>query len=206
MNAMIGTPIGFRPTTQYMASSLSAFAHFSAKGRNLHFNWKHQCSNLAKARNDIVDQFLKSDFDNLIWVDDDIGYRPEYLDYLLESDEPIVGGAYRNRRTHPSGTMWEFSVVANEPLSVGKNGLIEVDFMGMGFCKMRRSVFEKMETPYFQFTEHGEDLLFFKEWRRRSGKKVFIDGRIKLAHIGEYSYEGDVMSLIGSTKFEKVGQ
>ena len=42
--------------------------------------------------------------------------------------------------------------------------------------------------------DHGNEVLVL-EARDRIGGRIWLDPRVKLGHIGKYSYEGDCMSL-----------
>jgi len=68
--------------------------------------------------------------------------------------------------------------------------LVEVDACGMGCMLIKKSVFEKLEEPYFQYTprsktslQKGEDY-YFCEKAKDAGFKIFCDTSVICGHIG----------------------
>lgn len=83
-------------------------------------------SNIAHHRNSIAHAFKTlptyKDCDTLVWVDSDIGFTVQDFMYLCEGDADVVIGPYSEKNT--SGRMVEW---------------------GMGFARVHRSVFEKLD-------------------------------------------------------------
>lgn len=155
------------------------------------------CSVPAHGRNRLVGDFLKTDFDRLIFLDADITFEPGDLVKLSHMPVDFVGGAYRYKNKverYPvgfiPGEMW-----------TNKLGLMEVETIPTGFTSFSRNIFEVFKNKYkdryyihqdekqycfFQMVfadgfMHSDDSWFCKEWRKIGGK-VYLDPEISLTH------------------------
>ena len=104
------------------------------------------------ARRNLVDIFLKSDFDYIWWVDSDMKFPIDAPMRLLARNKEIVGANYRRRRfpnpnftgmSGTSGSFTEFQTTDNSPAME----LIDVLPHGMVLCK--REVYEKVPQPHY---------------------------------------------------------
>lgn len=157
--------------------------------------------------------FLNSDADVLLFVDDDIIFKPEDATSICqEADErkAIVGGAYVLKQ--PGGGQFTTKLLKeNKSLPFGKSGGIhEVRLVATGFMAISRAVFTELSktTPLCKTQEGGYYPFFnpyvkeidgnmidlsedwaFCEKAREAGFKVYCDTRIKLGHAGRYIYD-----------------
>lgn len=89
---MVGTPAYDQPVLDYTKSFLAS-AELFAKA-----NWELRACMIGglcyvhTARNLIVDSFLHSDCDELIFIDADIGWQPEDLLELCRIERNVIGG------------------------------------------------------------------------------------------------------------------
>lgn len=156
-------------------------------------------------RNGIVAQFLKSPCEELIFIDEDVGFRPEDLLRLIRHDRDIVGGVYPKKQddeafpvfTEPGTELWSDA-----------DGLVEVHGLPTGFLKIRRRVFEELSGDaaafigsdgieyrlFFERTISGGrrwsgDYAFTRKWLARGGQ-LFVDPWFVLSHTGKKTWVG----------------
>lgn len=161
------------------------------------------------ARNQLVDEFLASDADKLIFVDSDVSWEAGSLLKLALHDVECVAGAYRHKRadeTYP--VVWPDESGATELRAV--NGLLEARFVPAGFWCFNRAAFDRFRAfhgerpyrheahtgyawfsnPYRDGVMWGEDFLFCEEYRQAGGT-VWLDPELRLGHTGgSQRYEG----------------
>ena len=161
------------------------------------------------ARNLLVG-WLKEDW--LLMMDDDMSFPPETLERLLSWDKPIVSGVYFQSRTHPIPHIYQYSEVKDgkyfyrslkkevaeylykhkdmlqdQPCAVTlprEEALIECDGVGGGCLLIHKSVFEKLEHPYFKCVigQHaGEDFYFCRN-AQQAGFKIYADMGVLCGH------------------------
>ena len=168
-------------------------------GDDLVVEFLPNCSVPAMGRNQLVQGFMDSGFDRLVFLDSDITFNPGDLIKLCYRPVDIVGGAYRFKlpmESYPVG--W---IPDQNELWLDKNGLLEVASLPTGFLCISRKAFELLKEKYpgREFTHMGktmncyfqmkfengglysEDSYFCKEWRDIGGK-VFMDPDIELTH------------------------
>lgn len=130
---------------------------------------------IASGRNKVVKQFLKTEAEWLLFVDDDIIFRPDQVNKIMELADPIkrpiLAGLYLGKLgpgsdIHP---IWLeeyketgfFRSVSKLQGTDDNQGLQEIDVCGMGFTLIHRSVFETMEKAAPALSSSGE---FPDEW------------------------------------------
>lgn len=172
----------------------------------------HPCRGLyvAENRNNMVRQFLTTKDAWLVSLDCDIDFRPEMIYALYEVADPvtrpIVSGIYFSRlaagRLCP---VWFVKTDTGKYRTVSKIENDEgqpqpLDAIGMGFCIMHRSVFDKLaelhggdEWTWFGHDEAfntedqkihhlGEDLTFCRR-AKRAGFSIWGHGGIQVGHV-----------------------
>ncbi len=171
-------------------------------GVKLIFDLFPSSGGIADGRNFLVEDFLKSDCDRMVFLDSDITFEKGALIQLATKPVDFVGGAYRYKQpveTYPIRFTKEVEAGGN--MWADKNGLLEVDGLPFGFLCLTREVFKKFDdkfperkgnnfgrksTAYFQLPIidgilWGEDYTFCKEWRAM-GEKIYLDPEIELTH------------------------
>ena len=175
-------------------------------GVGLQFGIVPGCSVLHIARDQVVRDFLKSDGDKLVFVDDDVSWEAGSLLKLASHRVELAGGAYRFKRAvEDYPVQW---LPKPELWADPETGLLEVLTLPGGFLCIARSVFERMraahpERSYSHMGErlHGffhapigasEDTQFCLEWREIGGK-VWLDPELRLDHHGGVAtFEGHI--------------
>jgi hypothetical protein len=166
-------------------------------------------SAIGRARNSITKQFLNSDCTDLLFIDTDLVYSSEHIQRIITHDVDVIGGLYPKK--DPRSLQWVLNTMDTyaPPLP---QGIQEVKYVGTGFMRIRRGVFEKMlqsfgreihytsdhdhKTTEWDFWHMGvyeypdghrrflsEDWWFCQMWRDLGGK-VFVDNHIILRHSG----------------------
>lgn len=152
--------------------------------------------NLDTLRNDLVRMALEDkQVTHVLFLDSDcIIEEPkdpnEALKNLLACNAPIVSGLYRAKK---SKGLYPYAMWAKHPaaeygytdIPKWTGNYITVDAIGMGFCLIRREVFEKIPPPWFQWDKPtpSEDFAFCEKARKAGYDiKVFTD--VKLSHEG----------------------
>jgi len=151
------------------------------------------------ARRNLVDIFLKSDFDYIFWVDSDMKFPIDAPIRLLARNKDIVGANYRRRRfPNPNftgmsgkpGTFVEFHTTDNSP----SMELIDVLPHGLVLCK--REVYEKIPHPHYlqEYVpelnlEIGEDIYFCQQ-AQKAGYEIWCDQELsrEVSHIGIFHF------------------
>ena len=92
---MLGLPTyDFKVTTK-LAMALCHFAVLAQQhGVSIKFSNISGCSVVSRARNLIAKDFLESDCTDLIFIDSDVEWNPEWVFKLLSYDHDVVGGIY----------------------------------------------------------------------------------------------------------------
>jgi len=151
------------------------------------------------ARRNLVDIFMKSDFDYIWWVDSDMKFPIDAPIRLLKRNKPIVGANYRRRRfpnpnftgmTGSAGQFQEFQTTDNSP------AMETCDVLPHGLCLIKREVYEKVAQPHYlqEFIpelnlEIGEDIYFFQKCQQ-AGYEIWCDQELsrEVAHIGIFHF------------------
>jgi hypothetical protein len=174
------------------------------------FLFERENALIESCRNRLVNKFLATDFQKLLFIDDDIIFEWEDIERLLcwGTKFPIVAASYRARKEPPT---YYIQYDADNPVW-NEYGLLKIRGCGLGFTLIDRSVFEKMEDSVPSYPDNdvtvkqffrtginaegkycGEDMLFFNEIVDKGGFDVWLDPAIKLGHFGNYVYRGDLL-------------
>ena len=151
----------------YIKSCLDLQTTFNQYGIETKFSFLFNESLITRARNYLVDEFLRTDYTHMMFIDSDIHFSPKDVIALLALDKDVIGGPYPKKsinwsnvataaRNHPDLEPRElenlvgeyvFNVVkgtqsfqVSEPLNV-----LEI---GTGHMMIKRHVFDKMKDAY----------------------------------------------------------
>lgn len=164
----IATPMyGGQCFGMYCKSALDLQGLCSNYGIEVRFSFIFNESLITRARNYLVDEFLRSGFTHMLFLDSDIHFDPRDVIALLALDKDIIGAPYpkksirwgavidavkRNPDIQPAelakvtGDYVFNPVPGTEKFSIGEP--IEVLEIGTGFMMIKREVFEKFEAKY----------------------------------------------------------
>jgi hypothetical protein len=97
---------------------------------------------ISKARNTIVQRFLtKTDWDDLVFIDADVGFTLDGFKSLMKSEAEIVMGLYRVKEDRI-----KFPALLFEPITPNPQDprLVKLQYGPAGFMRVKRKVFEAM--------------------------------------------------------------
>jgi hypothetical protein len=134
-------------------------------------------------------------YDHIMWIDSDIYFSGKDFLQLMSRKVDIVSGLYKKNSAVYAMTKVEAvqggDLMCMTPEEATGTDLIEAAGVGMGFCLIKRGVFEKMPRPWFltsvlEINGHpklvSEDVYFCLK-AREAGFKVWIDPTVKVGHI-----------------------
>ncbi len=127
------------------------------------------------ARNEIVDEFLKSDCTHLLFIDSDTIPPPDALQRLLAHDKPIVSALTpiiehdQNLENECGGFYKKWNCVGMDDKHVKPDtGLVPIKGAGSSCILIKREVFESMDKPYYRFQyqdDNGKDTIVSEDIR-----------------------------------------
>jgi hypothetical protein len=211
-SVMLGVPIHGTTEWQFSQSLAMTTSRFTSMGIKFTVHFLVGSSNLPRARNGIVEAFLRTDCDDLIFIDSDMGWEADDAVRLLASEQEVIGGVGRKKggeKGDLSSWCLRLKEGSEKALNQDDFGAIEVDRIGTGFLKISRTAFEKIAAAhpqphregkyyrYFEFgpNDDGEDYMFCALWQA-SGGKVWADIEIELAHAGAAEWRGRFADLV----------
>jgi len=138
-----------------------------AKGVGLHLELTGGDALITRARSRLATQFLEeTDHTHLMFVDADIGFRPEHLFRLLAADKDVVGGVYPFKKVHwekipgavhggvkdlqaaALGYVVRFLPTPGQSVELDDAGFGQVAAVGTGFLLIRRRVLERLRDAH----------------------------------------------------------
>ena len=127
---------------------------------------------VTRARNSLTAEFLDSDCTHLLFIDTDLIFSGEHVERIMSHPEPIVGGFYPKKQEGPRN--WVCNGML-KPTLPQPNGLQEVRYVGTGFLRVAREVFEKMAFA------HGSDIHYIPDHAHEKNEYDFWP-------VGPYQY------------------
>jgi GT2 family glycosyltransferase len=150
-----------------------------------------QNSLVYDARETLVDQFLKSECDAIMFIDSDMVFHPQSIEILSKHDVPFVT-AKAYKRVEPYQPCFynkvelleDGNVYLESPVEYSKE-IMEIQGAGMACALIKREVFERIEKPYFfPFPNVGEDLSFCLKLKN-AGVKMYVDLLLQFGHLSQ---------------------
>jgi len=167
----VATPMyGGMANGLYVKSSLDLQAVMSRYGVETKFSFLFNESLITRARNYLVDEFLRSECTHLLFIDSDIHYDPRDVIALLALDKDVIGAPYPKKsinwgniasaaRKHPNLDPKELETLVGEYVFNVVKGTsqfqvtepLEVMEIGTGFMMVKREVFGKYAEAYPEY-------------------------------------------------------
>ncbi len=151
----------------YIKSSLDLQNTMSRYGIETKFSFLFNESLITRARNYLVDEFLRTDYTHMLFIDSDINYNAQDVLALMALDKDVIGGPYPKKainwtnvaeaaRKHPDLKPHELENLVGEYVFNVVKGTktfsvtepLEVMEIGTGYMMIKREVFEKMKEAY----------------------------------------------------------
>lgn len=163
-------------------------------------------------RNILVQTFMDSQCDELLFIDADIGWQPDQLVRFVQHDRDMVSAIYPKKDDTED---YPCQLIAGE-LWTDNDGLMEVTAVPTGFLKIKRSVFEHMAAISRKYKPDSQARLTVSEWFYRDivggnrvsgdynfcrrwkaeGGTIFIDPEMFLDHVGQKVWSGKYGSFL----------
>lgn len=153
----------------YMKSALDLQGHMSKYGVEAKFSFLFNESLITRARNYLVDEFLRSDFTHLLFIDSDIHFNPQDVVAMMALDKDVAGIPYPKKsinwgnikeaiKRNPDIPVEELKNLVGEYVFNCVKGTsqfsvtepLEVLEIGTGYMMIKRVVFDKMKDAYPQ--------------------------------------------------------
>jgi hypothetical protein len=167
-NLFVATPMyGGQCHGMYMKAALDLQGLCMQYGINLKFSFLFNESLITRARNYLVDEFLRSDATHLLFIDSDIHFDPNDVIALLALDKDIIGAPYPKKAINWKNI--QRAMIKNPMINPGElDNLVgdyvfnpvpgttqfkvteplEVMEIGTGFMMVKREVFTKFKDAY----------------------------------------------------------
>ena len=146
--------------------------------------------NIAKNRNRLTAWFLASDFEWLLYLDDDQILLPGTIERLIAHGKDVVGGVYVSRDFPFLPMLYdrenEAGKVGFRECLPGDRGLVSVKAIGAGCLLVHRRVLEALREPYWTVGQILPDALSddieFCRRVRQAGFDVWCDLDTRVGH------------------------
>ncbi len=172
---------------------------------------KYGWSAIDQGRCAMAQEALDAGFEHLFWIDADVVFWPYDVEKLISHGFTFMSAPYSVKGWPVLTTQFK-----NKNVQLGENGgIYEVNYAATGFMYTHRSVYEKMAKelnmekvkiwggqynvyPYFfpiliDGEYLGEDFAFCHRLKQ-IGVPLYSDTRVKLSHIGKYSYSFEFLN------------
>lgn len=133
---------------------------------------------------------------HILFIDSDMRFPADTLDWLLAADVDIIGANYV-QRTMPE--WWTARLDGQSLSSVGRSGRQRVDSLGFGAVLINLRVFDLLPRPWFAMPYEGQQHLgedvYFCRLAHASGLDVWIDHDLSQAVRHQATVEYGVESV-----------
>jgi hypothetical protein len=196
---MIATPTQRGGHPAYMRTLVKLTAELTHRGIEVDYRTS-ALGTVGNARNELADEFLRSDCSHCLWIDDDNAFEPDVAIRMLEADRELVAVAYPNRRGSGEPDLQDVDLclfLDEEWYRGGKpeivDGVVRGHTCGFGCVLMKRAPLERMMAPpdmpvYYSYVDgtrtirgyfiessnagyhRSEDTSFFARYRAAGGQ------------------------------------
>lgn len=222
MKILIATPTyDNRVHITYMQSVMGLIQAFARTRPDVEFVFLTVAGTIIeRMRNAMATRvLLDRSFSHLLFVDSDMGFRPQLVEKMLAFDHPVVGCLYPQRVAGSKKFVHEDSIV---PGIAATSDFIRVHLIGCGVMLVQRGALEKMRerisdlwvaaspnSPYGAYSwcssgvlqcfssvqQHegfflGEDAAFCARWAQACGGEIWACFTESLDHVGQFTARG----------------
>ena len=216
---LIGTPSYSGEVGVYYLHAMIETVKLAIRQRvDLHAIFVSFDSLVQNARNDLVRYARAGNFQDLVFIDADNDWQPEWVMKLLSYPVDVVGGTYRKKTDE-----YEAYPVNGPSVMVPKDpatGLLMVDALGTGFLRISRRALDALwedSEPYrvlggpetrwvFDLRPDrgelvGEDVAACRKLKRL-GFQVYLDPSMTCGHMGPKRWQGDFAAWLARRQAE----
>jgi len=195
----------------YATSVINAVRLCQANGVFLHPIFLSYDALVQRARNDCFRLAVEEGYDDLIFIDSDIEFDPEWILELIQSEKDVIGGTYRKKTDDQ-----EMYTVNLQDLT-DHEGLLKANGIGTGFMRMSRAAFTaawENSIPYQNEGKEGrlvcdiqvidgqlvsEDIVLCLKLRQ-AGFDIWLDPKMTCTHLGTKKFIGNFPDFIKRVK------
>jgi len=171
----VGTPMfGGMCYGAYANSCINLVNILGRSGIDVFFYHLYNDALVARARNIIVDEFLKTDCTHLLFIDADIQFNVDDVISILKLNAPIIGGPYAKKiinwkkvvnvvKEIPTIKPEEIENFVGDYVLNSKNPILELDKLqeveeiGAGFMLVQRDVFLRLAKSFPQLQYYDDE-------------------------------------------------
>jgi hypothetical protein len=177
----IATPMfGGQANYMYMISLINLLTKLGQNGIASMFEIAANESLITKARNILVEGFIKSDATHMLFLDADLGFDPDDVIRMIQANKDLIGGQYAKKKINWDVVKRVCQGVPNIPphainaviaestfrpmgdqISFKLDEPVEVESIATGMMLIRREVFTKMaaELPEIEIVSGGSETM-----------------------------------------------
>ncbi len=177
----IATPMfGGQANYMYMISLINLLTKLGQHGIHSMFEIAANESLITKARNILVEGFIKSDATHMLFLDADLGFDPDDVIRMIQANKDLIGGQYAKKKINWDVVKRVCQGVPNIPphainaviaestfrpmgdqISFKLDEPVEVESIATGMMLIRREVFTKMaaELPEIEIVSGGSETM-----------------------------------------------
>ncbi len=161
MKLLIATPaIDGQFCGEYIGSLIQTLSLCQQRRIQVEWFFCRGISEISRGRDSIASYALRGEFDKLLFIDADEGWRPEAVAALLDSGHEIVGGTYAKKEFplnlnfgclpqhtsyFPGGLKTPEAYAKWSAECADERGEVEIAFLPTGFMLIDCSVFRRMQ-------------------------------------------------------------
>lgn len=152
---LVGTPAyDGRVEGRYVSSLIESIDLCSKKDIFLRPVFLSYDALIQRARNDLFALAVDSKVDDLIWIDSDVVWKPNWIPELLEKPVDVVGLAVVKKSVEAE----QYNVkCAPERLKADGTGLVPVEGLGTGFLRMSKKAIDAVWNSSPVYKDQGRD-------------------------------------------------
>ena len=170
--------------------------------------WMSYDALVQRSRNDLIKIAVENNFDDIIWIDADIEWNPNWIIKLLKYNFDVIGGTYRKKTDEKE----LYTVKKIDEIKIEKD-ILKVDGLGTGFLRMSKKAFTALWDCSNEYKNEnvigrmvfdvvidngeliGEDILVCKKLKEL-GFDIYLDITMTCNHIGNKKYYGDFKNYL----------
>jgi len=145
----------------------------------------------ARNRNMAIEQAILNNCTHILFLDDDLAFKPDLLTKLLSHDKDIVSGYYLMRNYPHQPILFDFTDSEGKCRHYyppdSESGLVEATAFGLGCVLIKIEVFKSLEAPWIRLGElekdHWCDDIGFFNRVREKGWKLYCDLSLCVGHM-----------------------
>lgn len=190
MRVVLCTPTREGPSAPFIASCEASAPLIEAAGHECLSVFEVGNPYISAARSQMLRKAMDRKADCVVFIDDDLSWRPSDLLRLIETDAPVCGGTYRFRK-EAEEYMGALIVDSDDRPIVRADGCMKANRLPGGFLKVTRAAVERFKRNY-------PDLVYGKGHGMEASVDLFNHGAISGVWYGEdYAFSKRWLSRCG---------